>query len=158
MMYVTTAVEVEASPETVFAVYADHRLWPWLFPTIRSVRLVRREGRTVVLEIDHEEGRVLNRMTLFPPDELLLWEEKRRYDALFVNRFSAIPGGTLFTVTGFIWLTGPARWLRPFLGGVVRRRMRRLQLQPVKAAAEERSGRVRSREALVRLLRDRSGA
>lgn len=138
MMRVTTSVEVEASPETVYGVYADYRLWPWLFPTIRAVRLRRRQGRTLVLEVDHAEGLVVNELELLPPHELRLREQHRRFDAMFVNRFSHVPGGTLFTVTGTIQLKGMARLLRPFLRGTVRRRMRRLQLDPIKAAAEGR--------------------
>ena len=50
-----------------------------------------------------------------------------------------VPGGTRFTVTGIIRLKGAVRLLRPLLGGLVRRRLQRLQLQPVKAAAEARA-------------------
>ena len=139
MMKVKTSIQVAAPPETVFGVYADYRIWPWLFPTIRAVRLIRRDGPKLVLEVDHVEGQVVNELVLSPPQELRLWEEKRRYDALFVNRFDPIPSGTRFTATGIIRLKGAGRLLRPFLGGLARRRMQRLQLQPVKIAAEARS-------------------
>jgi Polyketide cyclase / dehydrase and lipid transport len=127
---------VDAPRETVLDVYADYRGWPGLFPTISRVRLLRREGAKLVLEVDHVEGKVLNELVVRPPDAIDLWEEKRRYDALFLNRLEAVPGGTRFTVRGEIYLKGWARLLRPFLGGFVRRQMRRLQLQPVKAEAE----------------------
>jgi hypothetical protein len=111
----------------------------WPFPTISGVRLLRREGAKLVLAVDHVEGRVLNELVVRPPDAIDLWEEKRRYDARFLNRFEEVPGGTRFTVSGEVFLKGWARLLRPFLGGYVRRQMERLQLQPVKAQAEART-------------------
>jgi hypothetical protein len=62
-------------------VYADYSSWPRLFPTISGVRLLRREGAKLVLELDHVEGTVINKLLVRRPDQLDLWEEKRRYDA-----------------------------------------------------------------------------
>jgi hypothetical protein len=89
------------------------------------------------LEIDHVEGRVINELVVRLPDTLELWEEKRRYDVRFSNRFEAVPGGARFTARGDIYLKSWARLLQPFLAGYVRR----LQLQPVKAEAEARGRR-----------------
>jgi Polyketide cyclase / dehydrase and lipid transport len=133
MLHVEVSTMVEAPPETVLDVYADWSGWPRLFPTIGGVRLLRREGAKLVLEVEHVEGRVINELVVRPPDTLELWEEKRRYDARFSNRFEAVPGGARFTARGDIYLKGWARLLQPFLAGYVRRLMRRLQLQPVKA-------------------------
>jgi polyketide cyclase/dehydrase/lipid transport protein len=41
----------------VWKVYADYRRWPRLSPTIKDVRLIRREGFKQVLEVDHFEGK-----------------------------------------------------------------------------------------------------
>jgi hypothetical protein len=139
MLHVEVSTIVQAPPETVLDVYADWSGWPRLFPTISGVRLLRREGAKLVLEVDHLEGRVINELMVRPPETLELWEEKRRYDARFSNRFEAVPGGTRFTARGDIYLKGWARLLQPFLTGYIRRQMRRLQLQPVKAAAEARA-------------------
>jgi Polyketide cyclase / dehydrase and lipid transport len=141
VLHVEVSTMVEASPETVLDVYADWSGWPRLFPTISGVRLLRREGEKPVLEVDHVEGRVINELVVRPPDTLELWEEKRRYNARFSNRFEAVPGGTRFTDRGDIYLKGWARLLQPFLPWYVRRLMRRLQLQPVKAEAEARARR-----------------
>ena len=130
---------IKAPRQTVLDVYADYGSWPRLFPTIRGVRLLGREGPRLVLEVDHVEGKVLNELVVHPPDQLDLWEEKRRYDARFLNRFENVPDGTRFTVRGEIHLKGWARLLQPFLRGFARRQMQRLQLQPVKAEAEARS-------------------
>lgn len=138
-MHVEASTMVKAPKETVSEVYSDYRSWPRLFPTISGVRLLRREGSKLVLEIDHIEGKVINELVVRSSDELDLWEEKRRYDARFLNRFDAVPGGTRFTVRGDIYLKGLARVLQPFLRGYVRRQMDRLQLQPVKVEAEARA-------------------
>ena len=141
MMTVVASTVVSAPPATVCDVYAEYRNWPRLFPTIRGVRLLRREGAALVLQVDHLEGMVINELLVRPPDEISLREVHSRFDALFNNHFQAIPGGTRFTVTGEIHLSGAARLLQPFLPGYVRRRMERLQLQPVKAEAEARARR-----------------
>lgn len=141
MLQVEASTTVDAPKETVLDVYADYRSWPGLFPTISGVRLLRREGAKLVLQVDHVEGKVINELVVRPPDAIDLWEEKRRYDAWFLNRFETVPGGTRFTVRGEIYLKGWARLLRPFLSGFVRRQMRRLQLQPVRAEAEARARR-----------------
>jgi hypothetical protein len=139
VLQVEVFTTVQAPRETVLGVYADYQSWPRLFPTISAVRVLSREGPKLVLEVDHIEGKVINELVVRPPDQLDLWEEKRRYDARFCNRFESVPGGTRFTVRGEIHLKGWARLLQPFLGGYVRRQMQRLQLQPVKAEAEARA-------------------
>jgi hypothetical protein len=144
---------IKAPRQTVLDVYADYPSWPRLFPTISAVRLLGREGPKLVLEVDHVEGKVINELVVRPPAQLDLWEEKRRYDALFRNRFEPIPDGTRFTVRGEIHLKGWARLLQPFLRGYVRRQMQRLQLQPVKAEAE---GRARVAETAAPNRRDES--
>jgi hypothetical protein len=130
---------IKAPRQTVLGVYADYQGWPRLFPTISAVRLLGREGPKLVLEVDHVEGKVINELLVRPPDAIDLWEEKRRYDARFSNRFENVPDGTRFRVRGEIHLKGWARLLQPFLQGHVRRQMQRLQLQPVKAEAEARA-------------------
>lgn len=139
MLQVEASTTVDAPKKTVLDVYADYQSWPGLFPTISGVRLLRRDGAKLVLEVDHVEGKVLNELVVRPPDALDLWEEKRHYNARFRNRLETVPGGTRLTVHGEIHLKGWARLLRPFLRGYVRRQMQRLQLQPVKAEAEARA-------------------
>lgn len=136
MLHVDASITIGAPRERVWEVYADYRSWPRRFPTIKGVRLIRQEGSKRVLEIDHIEGEVINELVLRPPDEIDLWEVKRRYDALFVNRFEIVRSGSRLRVGGDIYPKGWAKLLQPFLRGYVRRQINRLQLQPVKAAAE----------------------
>jgi hypothetical protein len=144
VLQVEASTIVKAPRQPVLDVYADYTGWPRLFPTINSVRLLGREGPKLILEVDHVEGKVINELVVRPPDELDLWESKRRYDARFHNRFQSLPDGTRVTVHGGIRLKGWARPLRPFLRGYVRRQIQRFQLQPVKTEAETR---VRGRRA-----------
>jgi hypothetical protein len=137
-MQVETSIVVHAPADQVRDVYADYTLWPRMFPTISAVRLTGYRGSTQLLEVDHIEGTVSNELALTDEGELVLREVKRRYDAVFVNRFDQVPGGTLFTVRGDFAFKGAARLLAPVLGWYVRRQMRRLQLLPVKAEAEAR--------------------
>ena len=139
MIRMAVSTDVAAPAETVRGIYADYSAWPHLFPTIKGVRLIRRDGPTVVLDIDHAEGHVINELEERSSSEIELREVKRHYDARFVNGFEGIPGGTRFTILGEIRLKGAARLLQPFLRGFVRRQMEQLQLQPVKAEAEART-------------------
>ena len=113
MLHVEVSTMVEAPPETVLDVYADWSGWPRLFPTISGVRLLRREGAKLVLEVDHVEGKVINELVFRRPDQLEL--------------------------RGEIHLKGWARLLQPFLRVYARRQMQRQPLQPVKAEAEARA-------------------
>jgi hypothetical protein len=138
VLHADASITIRAPARRVWDVYTDYRGWSRVFPTIKGVRLLRGQGARQVLEVDHVEGKVRNELMLRPPDEVDLWEEKRRYHARFVNRFSTVPGGTRWTVAADIHLKGWARLLRPFLGAYVRRQIERLQLQPVKAVAKRR--------------------
>jgi polyketide cyclase/dehydrase/lipid transport protein len=141
MMHSDAVTMIKAPKRIVSDVYADFTRWPSVFPTISGVRLIRDEPSKQILEIDHLEGKVINEMVVRSPDEIELWEVKRRYNARFLNRFEAVPGGTRFVVSGEIDLQGIAKLLQPFLRGYVRRQMERWQLQPVKAEGETRARR-----------------
>lgn len=137
-MLIRIATSVAAPPEQVYAVYADYRRWSEIFPTIHGVRLVGHDQDGLVLAIDHVEGPVPNRLLLQPPDRIVLSEEKRAYDATFVNTFRPSGAGTRFEVEGDIHLKGARRLLAPVIRFYARRLIRRLQLAPVKAEAERR--------------------
>jgi Polyketide cyclase / dehydrase and lipid transport len=136
VLRVEASITIRAPKQRVAAIYADYPNWPRLFPTIKGVRLIGRQGAKQVLEVDHVEGKVINELVVRPPDEIDLWEVKRHYDARFANRFQAVPGGTRCTVRGDIHLKGWAKLLQPFLRGHARRQIEKLQLRPVRAAAE----------------------
>lgn len=139
-MQLTASILVHAEPEAVRAVYADYTHWPTLFPTISAVRVRHRRAATVVLELDHVEGTVINELTVTADGDLVLHEIKRHYDAVFVNHFAPHPAGTIFTVAAQLSLKGWARLVEPVVSPYVRRLIRRLQLEPVKAWAETQTG------------------
>jgi hypothetical protein len=137
-MRIRTGTQVAAPVATVYGVYADYRSWPTLFPTIRGVRRVGGDGDAVLLAIDHVEGTVSNVLHLHPPDRIVLVERKRAYDGTFVNTFTATDAGTRFEVDAEISLNGWRRPLAPLVRPYARRLVQRLQIAPVKAAAEDR--------------------
>jgi hypothetical protein len=58
MLRVTTSIVIDAPRDLVSEIYADYIAWPRLFPTISGVRLLRRDGEKLVLEVDHVEGKL----------------------------------------------------------------------------------------------------
>jgi len=121
----------------VRALYQDYAHWPDVFPAIRATRLIRENDSTKAIEVDHATaGRVLNLMTVLSDGAIRLQEFKPRYDALFTNRIDADAAGTRFTVFADVQFKGALRLLRPFARRIVRRRIAKLLLQPLKATAE----------------------
>ena len=139
MMKIVVAAFVAAPRTTVMDVYLDYAFWPSIFATIKAVRLIRREGEKVVLAVDHVEGPVINELLVRWPDEIELWERKRRYDGHFRNRFETVAGGTQFLIRAEIELRHHLRVLQPFLSGYARRQIERFQIAPVRREAEARA-------------------
>ena len=137
MPHAEASIIIRAPRARVAELYRDYQNWPQLFPaTIRSVRVVRSEESRTDLEIDHREGKVPNVITEVSPERVDLWEAKRRYEAVFVNQFQAVPEGTRYTVVADIRLKGAAKLLGPLLGGYIRRQIVRFVLIPMRLAAE----------------------
>ena len=139
MMRIEVSAIVRAPQPLVMDVYADYTNWPCLIPTIKGVRLIRREGNRLFLAIDHVEGAVINELVIRRPDEIDLWEAKRHYHALFQNRFEPVGDGTRFTIKAEIELHPPVGFLQPFLYDYARRRIERFQVEPIKVEAEARA-------------------
>ena len=129
---------IRAAPERVRAIYQDYGHWPDIFPaTIRGTRLLRENDTTKAIEVDHASaGRVLNLMTVVAPNEIRLEEFKPHYDARFTNRFEGDAQGTRYTVVADIQLKGVLGLFAPLARPIIRRRLARFVLQPLKAIAE----------------------
>jgi hypothetical protein len=128
---------LNASAERVRALYEDPNNWARVFRTsIRGTRVVRCEGRTTVIEVDHVQGTVVNVLRDVSPTRIDLDEFKRQYDASFTNQFVPEAGGMRYTLTAAVRLRWPFRLLAPFLKPLVVARMRRYVVEPLKAAAE----------------------
>lgn len=124
-------------------IYADYLAWPRIFPTISSVRLIGEDGAKKTLELQHSEGTVINTLQVLRGSsqrhEVVLGEWKRAYDAVFINVFDAIPGqpgACALTIIADIRLKGWRSLLSPLVRPYARRLMWRLQMAPMKAAAE----------------------
>jgi hypothetical protein len=133
----TVSQHINASAKRVQALYRDPDNWARLFPaTIRSARVVRVEGDTTVVEVDHAEGKVVNILRDVSSARIELVEFKRRYDATFVNEFIPEGEGMRYRLTASVRLKWPYRLAGPFVKPLVLGRMRRYVVQPLKAAAE----------------------
>jgi hypothetical protein len=137
-IHTSAATTIRAGRDSVFALYARWQDWPRTFGrTIRGVRLVREEGNVLSIDVDHVEGHVPNTMSLVPPDLIVLEERKRRYSARFENRFEpGAEGRTRYAVTADVTLRGGLRWLRFLAKPIIRARIRRFVLDPIRHAAE----------------------
>lgn len=139
-MLITASAVVDAPVAVVRSVLTDVASWPEVFPSIHAVHVRRRRAQQAEILADHGEGEVLNVLTEAGPDTIVLDERKARYDATFINRFAALPGGaTRYSVIGELRLRGWARALGPVLGWYGRRQLARLTVQPVKTSAEAKA-------------------
>ena len=132
------SLPIHASPQRLAALYLDYAHWSSLFPaTIRGVRLLREGDRDIAVEVDHRtEGPVVNIIRPLSPTTIALDEFKPRFDATFINRFDAVDDGACYTLDADVRLHMPFALLGPLVLPLVRRRMRRFVLEPMRAAAE----------------------
>ena len=92
MITLNLSAFVAAPRQTVMEVYADYRNWSSFIPTIKAVHLLRREGDTLVLAVDHDEGHVINELLVRWPEQIELWESKRFYEGRFWHHFETVEG------------------------------------------------------------------
>src|SRR5262245_3113861 len=135
---VRVALVIRAAPERLTALYLDYRNWSRVFPaTIRGVRWLETRDGAITVEVDHcTEGRVVNIIRPMSASVIALEEFKPRFDATFVNRFESAPEGTRYVLDAEIRFHMPYALVAPLLRGVVRNRMRRFVLEPMRCAAE----------------------
>ena len=138
MVHTVVSTEISAPPDVVAALYADYEGWPRLFPaTIRGVRLLADDGQRKTIEVDHaSEGKVINIMMVVSLHEIRLEEFKRRFDARFINRFEAAGQATRYSIVADVQPKGLAHALAPLAPPIVRARLNRFVLQPMRAAVE----------------------
>ena len=128
-----------APSQKVAAAYRDFRNWPRIFrATVRGVRLLREQPGKQIIEVDHRsDGRVVNVLHATAANAIGLDEFKRRYDGRFENRFDPVADGTRYTVSADIRPNGTWKLLLgPCLRGLVRRRITRHVLEPLKNHVE----------------------
>jgi hypothetical protein len=137
MIRVEVSDKIRAPQAYVVNTYRDFRGWPKLFAeTIRGVRLIGEEHGTEVLEIDHVEGKVINKLRIVSPEVIELEEHKKRFDAHFENCFDPLADGTRYTVAATIKLKRVFKLLEPFIRPYVRMQISRFVIEPIKRATE----------------------
>jgi hypothetical protein len=137
MIRAVVVEHLNAPPDTVRAVYDRPENWRHVFPrTIRLARVLRRARDATVVEVQHVEGRVINVLRHVSPSRIDLVEFKRRYNAAFRNEFLSEGNGTLYRLTAYVDLKWPWRLLSPVLAPLVRSRMRRYVVVPLKRTVE----------------------
>jgi len=144
---VREALVIRAAPDRLAALYLDYKSWPELFPeTIRGVRRVAVQNGDTTVEVDHRTaGRVVNIIRPMSASVIALEEFKPRYDATFVNRFESVPQGTRYVLDAEIRFHMPYALVAPLLQGIVRDRMRRFVLEPMRDEAERERPRLKIR-------------
>ena len=104
-LHAVVSEHINASADSVRALYEEPDNWPRLFSaTIRGARVVRREGGTTVVEVDHVEGRVMNILHDISPMRIDLDEFKRHYEATFTNEFIPEEDGMRYRLTASVRL------------------------------------------------------
>jgi hypothetical protein len=137
MIHVDVSTFIRADPWRVCEILADYDNWPKLFPsTIRGVKLLRREGATLTLEIDHKEGKVVNALRILSPEETELEEWKKRYHAHYAYRFLPSDGGTRFSLIADVELKRPYKTFGSFLKPFIVHQMKRQIVEPLKSYAD----------------------
>ena len=144
---VRETLAIRSAPQELAALYLDYPNWPRLFPaTIRGVRWIGDDGRDIMVEVDHRaEGRVVNIIRPISSTVIALDEFKPRFDATFVNRFEPAVDGTRYVLDAEIRFRLPFALIAPLVRWIVRRRMRRFVLEPMRDAAEPERPRRKSR-------------
>lgn len=138
MLRTRTERRIACPRDRVFALFADHRRWPGMFPRVHGTRLLDEAGAKQRIEVAHDEGTVMNVLTLRPPDVIELEETKRRYDARFVHRFEADGQDTRVVIDAEVRCKGVLAFVEPFLAPIVRRQLQRYTLEPLQRHAEDR--------------------
>lgn len=136
--FYSCSIGINAPVSGVVDAYLDYRNWHKLFPsTIRAVKFIGRENNVLTVEVDHKtEGFVINIITLLSDYEIKLEEFKPKYNAIFINRFEAVNEGTLYTVIAHISLKRIYKIASPFIKGLVKNRIRKFVLEPLKSYGE----------------------
>ena len=137
-MHVTAALDVDAPARMVYRTLAEPARWSVVFPAIHATKVLGHDGCAVEVLVQHDEGTVLNWLTLLPPGRIDLRERKRRYDATFVNRFRDTGEGRsrIVVQADLRFRSAWVRSLAPLVRPYARWRMMSLTLIPLKRAAE----------------------
>lgn len=144
MIQVQTSLAIKAPAGYLSSLYCDYSGWGRLFPlTIIGAKLQKEEEGKLTVLVDHKKaGKVINILTRTSANEIRLEEFKPLYSAVFLNRFETNHNFTCYRVIAEVKLKTILKIIEPFIGGLVRNRIRKYVLEPMKLYSE-RSSRAR---------------
>jgi hypothetical protein len=140
-MQTKMSLMINAPQQEVINIYRDYNNWNKLFPaTIKNAHLLKEKDGMQTVEVDHRKaGKVINILRFPSENEIELEEFKPLYNAIFLNRFESIAGGTVYIIEAFIFLKGIYKMATPFIKGLVRKRINNYVLKPMKEFAENKN-------------------
>lgn len=139
MLKVNASIEINSIADAVMDAYLAIENWPKLFRhTIDYVHLLHKTCSEIRVKVHHRfEGGVQNLVSILNDNTIRLEEIKPKYKAVFINRFiSTGAGKTNYCIEGFIELKGFYKLVQPFLRKLVRRRIEKFVLLPMKEYVE----------------------
>jgi len=138
VLRISDYININANTDATMEAYLDVDNWSELFSdTILVARIVAITEKSLEIEVQHRyEGRVLNILSLTDKFEIKLEEFKRRYDAIFINRFTSTAFGCRYDIEAQIKFKGAYRFIEPFVKSLAKRRIAKLVLLPMKKHME----------------------
>lgn len=135
---VRLSISVCADPERACRVIQNWSDWPRTFPlTIQSVNLLSASENCLRLQVMHKaEGAVVNVLNSYRDGTIRLKEYKRNYDAEFLFFAEPAAGGSKLHVHACIFLKGGLGWFGCLAAPIIRSRIRKYLLEPLRARAE----------------------
>lgn len=134
------SLTVQAPREELVHMYLDYERWTQRFPeTFRDVRLLRQDADRILVQVDHGDGPALGTIKRISEYEIELAEREPRYSVKVFNRFERVGDATRCVIIMDLRLKGAYALIAPILSPVVRRRIERIFVDPVKSAFESMS-------------------
>ncbi len=137
MIHVEVSDVIKAPRDRVYDLNANYWDWTKLFPDMKSVRLVRKEGDCVILEVDDvREGLVALTQRAIPPDRIEREVKRRSLEGRAVYSFESLsPNSTRMTLTFDVSLRGKYKLASLFARRIIVQRLKEFIFEPVKNAS-----------------------
>jgi hypothetical protein len=123
----------------VFELYANYTNWTKIFPDIRSVKLLRKEGDKSVLVVeDTQEGPANLTIRAIPPDRIESEISRKSLEGKAIYTFESLSASTTrMNLTFDVSLKGVYRLGTPFAERIIAGVLRKFIFEPLKRAVSE---------------------
>ena len=140
MVSVCTSINIQAAAKNLFDIYKDYENWDRLFPlTIEKARLIRVDDNKLTIEVTHKSaGKVVNVLTFLSSEKIKLEEFKPLYNAVFINAFESAANESCYRIVASVKLKGFYKILEPFISVLVKYKIKKFVLLPMKNYAEHK--------------------